>query len=229
MGARSRRSPTAAVPPPPGGGGEPLIVAGLGEFAALVDEFAAAVNDELTLAGQSERQAIGQILRDTLVVQSSSVRDLFREVFAGLPADGQTDVERFWRASGAATAIAGARAAIQNPALAKRSVLEWIKLILEFLKKIIALILEFMRNNFPWLVGLIKILEIILALLKILDNLFEKLNKLLVGREPVDMARESREMWQGLEAFWRAKAAFMKLGSVDTDRGDAASAGTATS
>jgi hypothetical protein len=227
MGARSRRAANASVPPT--GGAEPLIVAGLGEFAALVDEFAAAVNDELGLAGQVERQAIGQICRDTLVVQSSSIRDLFREVVDGLPADGQMDVERFWRASGAATAIAAARLAIQNPALARRSVLEWIKLILEFIKKIIAEILKFLRDKFPWLVGLINILEIILALLNILDNVLAQLNKILAGREPVDMARESREMWQGLEAFWRAKAAFMRLGNVETDRGDVPGAGTATS
>lgn len=226
MGARSRRSP-ASAPPPPGGGGEPLIVAGLGEFASLVDEFAAAVNDELGLAGQKERQAVGQICRDTLVVQSSSIRELFREVVAGLPADGQMDVERFWRASGATTAIGSARRAIQDQTLARRSVLEWIKLILELIKKIIAQILKFIRDKFPWLGGLINILEIVLALLQILDNLFDRLNKLLAGREPVDMARESREMWQGLEAFWRAKAAFM--GSVETDRrGDAQGAGTAT-
>jgi hypothetical protein len=47
--------------------------------------------------------------------------------------------------------------------------------------------------------------------------------------KPVDMARESREMWQGLETFWRAEAAFMKLGSVESDRrGETPGAGTVT-
>ena len=224
MGARRTPRPSAQ---PPGGGEEPQIVAGLGEFAALLDDFAAAINEELALAGQAERQAAGQVLRDTLAVQSASIRDLFRDVLAGLPAEGRTDVERFWRASGAATAIAAARAAIQNPALARRTVLEWIKLILELIKKILTQILAFVKEHFPWLFGLIRILTIIIALLNILNNLLANLNKLLAGREPVDMNRESREMWQGLEAFWRAEAAFMRLGTAEPDRGDATGGGSA--
>lgn len=147
MGTRSRRSRnTSAVPP--NADREPLIIAGLVEFSALVDGFAAAVHDELGLADQKERQAMAQIFRETLVVQSSSITELFREVFDGLPADGKTDVERFWRASGAATAIAASRRALQDGTLARRTVLEWIKLILELIKKILASILEFIHSHF---------------------------------------------------------------------------------
>lgn len=217
MGARRRAGSGPSVPPPTGSE-ELLIVAGLSEFAALLDEFAAAVNEELAVAGQQERQAIAQIFRDTLAVQSRSITELFREVLASLPADGAKDVDRFWRASGAATTIAAARAAIQNPALARRSVLEWIKLILELIKKVIAQILKFIKQNFPLHFGLIRTLLLILAVLNILNNLLAKLNELLTGREPVDMASESREMWQGLETFWRAEAAFLNLRGGETDR-----------
>lgn len=228
MATRNRRSQNASAPAA-GGNGEPVSVAGLREFAFLVDEFAAAVNAELGEAGQAERQTIGQVFRDTLAVQTNSIRDLFREVVAGLPADGKTDVEIFWRSSGAAVAMAGARRAIQDRTLARRSVLEWIKLLLELIKKIIISILAFIKEHFPWLKGLIKILTIILALLVALDNILGKLNELLAGREPVDMARQTREMWQGLETFWRAEAAFMRLGSSEGDRrDDVLSVGTAT-
>lgn len=228
MATRNRRSRNESASAP-GGNGEPVSVAGLREFSFLVDEFAVAVNAELGEAGQAERQTIGQVFRDTLAVQTNSIRDLFREVVAGLPADGKRDVEVFWRSSGASTAMTGARHAIQDGTLARRSVLEWIKLILEVIKKIIADILAFIKKHFPWLIGLIKILTIILGLLHILDNLLGNLNKLLAGREPVDMARETREMWQGLETFWRAEAAFMRLGSSEADRrDDVLSVGTAT-
>lgn len=223
MAARRPRR-TAAPPPPPGGGEESLsIIAGLGEFSALLDEFAAAISQELELAGQTERQVIAQAFRDTLAVQSASIRDMFRDVVGGLPAEGRTDAELFWRASGAAVAIGAARAAIQNPALAKRTVLEWIKLILELIKKVIAEILEHLGHLFPWLLNP---LSIILEILKILNNLLAGLNELLAGREPVDMNRLSNEMWQGLEVFWRAKAAFLKVGSAKREDADTRGAAT---
>src|SRR5205823_1256081 len=132
MAARRRAASSSAAPP--SGGEEHLIIAGLAEFAALVNDFAVAVDEQLALADQQERQAIAQILRDTLAVESSSISELFREVLASLPADGRKDVERFWSVSGATPTITAARRAIQNPALARRSVLEWIKLILELIK-----------------------------------------------------------------------------------------------
>jgi hypothetical protein len=39
----------------------------------------------------------------------------------------------------------------------------------------------------------------------------------LAGREPVDMNRLSRSMWEGLEVFWKAQAAFMGSSSSDME------------
>jgi len=192
------------------------ILAGLTDFGSMLDDFAAAVIRELELAGQTERQAVAQVFRDTLAVQASSVRDLFHDILRNLPSEGVAEVELFWRSSGAAVAISGARAAIQNGALAKRSVLEWIKLIIELIKKVISHILEHIQD-LPFLAGIAGTLVIILALANIIDNLLAGLNDLLAGREPVDMSRVSRNMWQGLETFWRAKAAFLKVGRVESD------------
>lgn len=226
MAIRNRRSSKTPTPQPTGDV-ELTSIAGLREFSGLVDDFAAAVNEELREAGQSERQAVGQAFRDTLAVQTGSIVELFQKIVLGLPADGQANVELFWRSSGAAVAITAARSAIQNNALGRRSVLEWIKLILEALKKILRQVLQFIKTHFP-LSGLDLYLSIIVDLLPILNNLLDLLNKLLAGREPVDMARLSREMWHGLEAFWRAEAAAMRLGSVEADRsGDALGRGGA--
>jgi hypothetical protein len=142
---------------------------------------------------------------------------MFREVFMDLPGDGKLNVEQFWRASGAEGSISGARAAIRDRSLARRSVLEWIKLILELIKKIIAQILEFINAHFPLKRGLIRVLTIILAILHIIDNLLSGLNQLLAGREPVDMDRLSRSMWEGLEVYWNAQAAFVGSSSSDME------------
>jgi hypothetical protein len=192
------------------------ILAGLTDFAALLDDFAAAVIDELELAGQSERQAVAQAFRATLAVQANSVRDLFRDILTNISAEGAAEAELFWRSSGASVAISGARAAIQNGALAKRSVLEWIKLIIELIKKVILQLLDHLQD-LPFLAGIKKWLLIILAIANIIDNLLAALNDLLAGREPVDMHRVSRNMWQGLETYWRAKAAFLRVARVDLD------------
>jgi hypothetical protein len=213
----SQESGGAGTTEPPTNGGQPSSVSGLGEFGALLDEFAGAIDEELGLSGQQERQAVARVLRDTLAVQSGGVQEMFREVFTDLPGDGKLNVEQFWRVSGAQVSISGARAAIRDKSLAKRSVLEWIKLILEPIKKTIALILSFIKEHFKIKFGLIHVLTIILAILKIIDNLLFGLNQLLAGREPVDMDRLSNSMWEGLKVYWNAQAAFMGSASSDME------------
>ncbi len=202
------RPPSAASTEPPTNGGKSSFVSGLGEFGSLLDEFAGAIDEELGLSGQQERQAVAKVFRGTLAAQSGGVQEIFREILADLPGDGKLNVEQFWRVSGAQVAISGARAAIRDKSLAKRSVLEWIKLILELIKKTIAQILDFIGGNFL-LKGLKNILTLILSILVIIDNLLAGLNQLLTGSEPVDMNRLSRSMWEGLEVYWKAQAAFM--------------------
>ena len=58
----------AGTTEPPTNGGQPISVSGLGEFGSLLDEFAAAVGEELALAGQQERQAVAKVLRDALAM-----------------------------------------------------------------------------------------------------------------------------------------------------------------
>ena len=202
---------------PPTNGGQPFSVSGLDEFGSLLDEFAGAIDEELGLSGQQERQAVAKVFRGTLAAQSGGVQEMFREVFTDLPSDGKLNVEQFWRVSGAQVAISGARAAIRDRSLARRSVLEWIKLILELIKKIIISILKFIKDNFPLKFGLIRVLTIILGILNIIDNLLSLLNQLLAGREPVDMDRLSRSMWEGLEVYWNAQATFMGSSSSDME------------
>lgn len=223
MASRRRPSPETSAPT---GREDFQILAGLTDFAGLLDDFAAAVINEFELAGQTERQAVAQVFRDTLAVQANSVRDVFRDILANLPVEGAAHVELFWRSSGAAVAIAGARAAIQNPALAKRSVLEWIKFIVEMIKKVILQILDDINGEFSFLLGIKKLLLIILAILNIIDNLLKALNDMLSGHEPVDMGRVSREMWQGLETYWRAKAAFLRIGRMESDARSESNSGT---
>src|SRR4051795_1372365 len=91
----------AGTTEPPTNGGEPSSVSGLGEFGALLDEFAGAIDEELGLSGQQERQAVAKVFRDTLAAQSGGVQEMFREVFTDLPGDGKLNVEQFWRVSGA--------------------------------------------------------------------------------------------------------------------------------
>jgi hypothetical protein len=207
----------AGTKEPPTNAGQPSFVSGLGEFGSLLDEFAGAVEEELGLSGQQERQAVAKVLRGSLAAQSGGVQEMFREVFTDLPGDGKLKVEQFWRMSGAQLSISGARAAIRDKALARRSVLEWVKLILELIKKIIALILDFINVHFPLAFGLILVLTIILAILNIIDNLLHGLNQLLAGREPVDMDRLSRSMWEGLEVYWKAQAAFLGSSALDME------------
>lgn len=207
----------AGTTKPPTNGGQPSSVSGLGEFGSLLDEFAGAIEEELGLSGQQERQAVAKVFRGTLAAQSGGVQEMFGEVFTDLPGDGKLNVEQFWRVSGAQVSISGARAAIRDKSLARRSVLEWIKLILELIKKIIAQILQFIKDNFPLKFGLKKVLAIILGILNIIDNLLSDLNQLLAGSEPVDMNRLSRSMWEGLEVYWNAQAAFMGSSFSDTE------------
>jgi len=49
----------------------------------------------------------------------------------------------------------------------------------------------------------------ILAILNILDNILDALNRMLTAKEPVRMEELTRSMWQGLETYWRAEAALM--------------------
>jgi hypothetical protein len=196
---------------PPTNAGQPSFVSGLGEFGSLLDEFAAAVDEELGLSGQHERQAVAKVFRATLAAQSDGIQEMFRKVFTELPGEGKLSVEQFWRVSGAQVTISGARAAIRDRSLARRSVLEWIKLIIELIKKIIAQIINFINTIFP---GLAQILTIILAILQSIENLLSNLNQLLAGGEPVDMDRLSRSMWEGLIVYWKALAVFRGSSSL---------------
>lgn len=95
----------ASTTEPPTNGGQPSFVSGLGEFGLLLDEFAGAIEEELGLSGQQERQAVAKALRSTLAAQSGGVQEMFREVFKDLPGDGKLHVEQFWRMSGAQVSI----------------------------------------------------------------------------------------------------------------------------
>lgn len=178
------------------------------DFAELLDEYCGGIHTVLISEGEAEQAAVLDVLRQALATQARALAATFQDMYDNQDADGRGTIETFLDTAGAHNMIAQTRALMANDALQKKSLLGWIGLILEILKKIIAVLSDLL--NLPG-----KLIKLILAIILLLEQILKMIARFL-GLNAADQADNSdRILWTSLERYWNTTAALRRNGLLD--------------
>lgn len=186
--------------PPGGSEGADEIRAVFEPFVALVDEYFQSIDELLAGEGEQEQRQVIGVLRTAGRTQTETFNRTFQEIFDAQDDDGRRLLARYLNGSGAPQMIADARGLLANRALQRRSLLEWIGLILSVIKELLPILADLLNIG-----G--RILKFIMALLEILDKILELLGVSLGGRARENNSAAEEVVWRSLERYWRTTAA----------------------
>jgi hypothetical protein len=169
-------------------------------FVALIDEYFQSIDDLLASEGEQEQRQVIGVLRTAGRTQAETFNRTFQEIFDAQDDDGRSLLARYLNGSGAPQMIADARGLLGNRALQRRSLLDWIGIILSVIKELLPILADLLNIG-----G--KILKFIMALLEILDKILELLGVSLGGRARENNSAAEEIVWRSLERYWRTTAA----------------------
>lgn len=178
------------------------------DFAVLLDEYCGGIHTVLTSEGEAEQAAVLDVLRQALATQARSLAETFQAMYDNQDPEGRETIEGFLETAGARNMIAQTRALLGNDSLQKKPLLSWIGLILEILKKIIAVISDLL--NLPG-----KLIKYILAIILLLEQIFKMLAQFLGLKAAQQADNSDRILWTSLERYWNTTAALRKNGVLD--------------
>lgn len=135
--------------------------------------------------------------------QASSLVETFQDIYDSQDAEGRQFLEKFIRSTDVTELIVRSRALLKGPTLQKRSLLEWIILIIELIKEILVMIGDLF--NLPD-----RVIKFILGILEIVEKIL-KFIAMLLGQRGAEIADSSdRIFWTSLERYWNTTAAWKK-------------------
>lgn len=172
-------------------------------FSDFLEEYCQAVKEVLNSEGAKEKAEVLDVVRRAIRTQSEALTEIVQEIHQIQDEEGRRYIERFVASSGAKEMIANGRDLLMDTSLQKRSLVCWILIILEAIKNLIAML----GNLFP---QLRKLLELIYAILEILDKLI-KFIALLLGEECAEVANlADKVFWTTLERYLNTTAALKR-------------------
>ncbi|HQR33959.1 MAG TPA: hypothetical protein PLK30_14580 [Blastocatellia bacterium] len=172
-------------------------------FSELLEEYSNGVRDVLKSEGANEQIEVLEVMKLALKKQASSLVETFQDIYDSQDAEGRQFLEKFIRSTDVTELIVRSRALLKGPTLQKRSLLEWIILIIELIKEILVMIGDLF--NLPD-----RVIKFILGILEIVEKIL-KFIAMLLGQRGAEIADSSdRIFWTSLERYWNTTAAWKK-------------------